>query len=127
MLFVLLLPLKEQDGNDNADDEDHSQHRTHHPQKTFFLVHDWLRIHVGGGDGLGVRTGGVHCLEGGGRQMFWKVLVRRPFLAVLFPTRLILCFTHVLREVEQRQHEEDVLLPVLQRAIAEVSVVLAVT
>lgn len=35
-------------------------------------------------------------------------------------------FTHVLREVEQRQHEEDVLLAVLQRPIAEVSVVLAI-
>lgn len=38
----------------------------------------------------------------------------------------VLSFTHVFREVEQRQHEEDVLLTILQRPIAEVSVVLAI-
>lgn len=31
--------------------------------------------------------------------------------------------THVLREVQQRQHKEDILLSVQQRAVAEVAVV----
>jgi len=35
--------------------------------------------------------------------------------------------THVLREVQQRKHKENILLSVLQRAVAEVAVVSPVT
>lgn len=61
--LFLLLPLEKKNGDDNANDEDHSQDWTDHPEETLFLVHDWLRIHVGGGDWFGIRAGGVHCLE----------------------------------------------------------------
>lgn len=44
--IVLILPLEEENGNDDADNEDHSQHRPHHPQKTLLLINNWLRIHI---------------------------------------------------------------------------------
>lgn len=41
----LFLPFKEENGNDDADDEDHSQHWPNHPKKALFLIHNWLGIH----------------------------------------------------------------------------------
>lgn len=41
----LFLPLKEENGNDDTDDEDHSQHWANHPEKALFLIHNWLGVH----------------------------------------------------------------------------------
>lgn len=38
----------------------------------------------------------------------------------------MMVLTHVLREIQQCKHKEDILLSVLQRPVAEVTVVLAV-
>lgn len=45
LVLFLFLPLKEENGNDDADDEDHSQHWPNHPKKALFLIHNWLGIH----------------------------------------------------------------------------------
>lgn len=57
------LPLEEENGDDDADNEDHSQHGPYHPQEPFLLVYDRLRIHVRGGHGIRIRAGGVHGLQ----------------------------------------------------------------
>lgn len=101
----MFLPLEEEDGDDYADDEDNSQHGPNHPQKTFFLIHDRLRIHVRRGHWFGIRAGGVHCLEEGDVTLI--------FIYKLDTKVLRMVLTHVLREIQQRKHKEDILLSVL--------------
>lgn len=61
--IVLILPLEEENGNDDADNEDHSQHRPHHPQKTLLLINNWLRIHIWWCHRIRVRAGWIHSLQ----------------------------------------------------------------
>lgn len=60
---MLSLPLEEEYGNNDADNEDDSEHWPHHPQQTLFLIHDGLRIHIRWGHRFRIRARGVHRLE----------------------------------------------------------------
>lgn len=60
---ILFLPFKKKNSDDDADNEDHSQHGTHHPQQPLLLVDNWLRIHVRWSHGVRVRACWEHCLQ----------------------------------------------------------------
>lgn len=58
-------PLVEEDGNDDAYDEDNSEHWAHHPDKAFLLIDDRLGVDVGWYNRVRVGARGVHDLSQG--------------------------------------------------------------
>lgn len=52
-----------QNGDDYADDEDHGQDRSHHPDEAVSTRLHGLGVHVGGQDGVRVRAGHKRFLK----------------------------------------------------------------
>lgn len=63
VFHLISSPLVEEDGNDDAYDEDNSQHRAHHPDKAFLLIDDRLGVDVGWHNRVGVGACGIHDLS----------------------------------------------------------------
>lgn len=63
LIFPLFLPFVKQDGNDDANDEDYSEHRTHDPDQAFFFIYNGLWIDVGKHHGIRIRTRRVQRLR----------------------------------------------------------------
>lgn len=107
---MLSLPLEEEDGDYDADNEDDGQHGTHHPQKTLFFIHNWLGIHIRRGHRLRVRACGVHSLEGAVVLiiMHLEIIQKTLFLYISIKEKASLWFyLHFLRDPvgrAQRKH-----------------------
>lgn len=109
--------LVEQDGDDDADDEDHGQDGSHHPDEAVARVQR-LRVRVGRDHGVGVRAGHKHLLN---------TQTQERYTCTHTDTH-----THTVGTsypgggVELSQDEEDVLLTRLQGPVLEAAVVLLV-
>lgn len=95
VFHLISSPLVEEDGNDDAYDEDNSQHRAHHPDKAFLLIDDRLGVDVGWHNRVGVGACGIHDLSLE-KPNHWSIFYIPRICVMIFFFPITMCYFDIL-------------------------------